>query len=257
MRSFKVVRFACVIAVLLALSAAITVSAQDMTPEATEDMMMSNMMSMDGACPEGMASTMLDHISMNMGMDMMTEEPMMDMTPMATEDMDMGMMTEEPMMGASCFYAVLSGAAEVPGPGDEDGYGVAFISIDANSGEVCYDVAVTGITLPAAANHIHVNAAGVSGDVVVPFPTAPDADGMASGCTTVTAEGLAEAIVTTPAGYYYNVHNADFPGGALRGQLMTWDDMIDMSMMDMTSINNMSMGNMGDMDMMATATPAS
>jgi hypothetical protein len=26
-------------------------------------------------------------------------------------------------------------------------------------------------------------------------------------------------IIANPAGYYVNIHNADFPGGAVRGQL--------------------------------------
>ncbi|MEP7292160.1 MAG: CHRD domain-containing protein [Chloroflexota bacterium] len=240
------------------------VAAQDTMVEPTEDAMMSHMMMQDGACPEGWAATMRDQMSMMMGMETsnmdMTEEPMMDddMDSMDMTEMPMDMdMTEMPMMemtddmgmsmmGTSCLFAVLSGAAEVPGPGDDDGFGIAFVSIDASTGDVCYEVAVANLTLPAAAMHIHVNAAGVSGDVVVPFPTAPDADGMASGCTVAEVEGLAEAIVTTPAGYYYNVHTTDFPGGAVRGQLMNWHDMMDMDM-DMTDMSHMSMDDMMNM----------
>ncbi|HEY1514093.1 MAG TPA: CHRD domain-containing protein [Gaiellaceae bacterium] len=37
-------------------------------------------------------------------------------------------------------------------------------------------------------------------------------------CTTTSA-ALAAAIVRRPAAYYVNVHNAKYPGGALRGQL--------------------------------------
>jgi hypothetical protein len=243
MHSSKVLR-CCSTAVLAVASFGIisVAAAQDTTAEPTEDAMMSEMMAMEGACPEGWAATMLEEMGMEMGMtDMateeastgdMTEEPSME----ATMEMDMSM-TEEPsmdatmevtdemsMMGVTCLYAELEGANEVPGPGDEDGYGVAFVSIDASTGNVCYDVAVANITLPAAAMHIHVNSEGVSGPVVVPFPTAPDAEGMASGCTAADTEGLLETIVSNPEGYYVNVHTSDFPDGAVRGQLMSWED---------------------------------
>jgi hypothetical protein len=202
-------------------------------------------MSMEGACPEGQAVTMLEEMGMEMSTTDMegTEEPMAeathDMSDMATEEASTGDMTEEPSMeatadmemtdeagamGVTCLFAELEGANEVPGPGDEDGYGVAFVSIDASSDTVCYDVAVANITLPAAAQHIHVNAEGQAGPVVVPFPTAPDEQGMASGCTTADTEGLLETIVSNPEGYYVNVHTSDFPDGAVRGQLMSWED---------------------------------
>ena len=55
-----------------------------------------------------------------------------------------------------------------------------------------------------------------AGPVVVPL--APPTSGFSSGCVTVTRE-LAKAIVKDPENYHVNVHNADFPEGAPRGQL--------------------------------------
>jgi len=69
----------------------------------------------------------------------------------------------------------------------------------------------------ATAAHIHVGDAGVPGAVVVPL-TAPDANGISSGCADVT-RALAKALIQNPTHYYVNVHNATYPGGALRGQL--------------------------------------
>jgi hypothetical protein len=43
-------------------------------------------------------------------------------------------------------------------------------------------------------------------------------DPYSGGCTAVDRE-LALAIITDPGSYYVNVHNAEFPAGALRGQL--------------------------------------
>jgi hypothetical protein len=74
---------------------------------------------------------------------------------------------------------------------------------------------VSGIA-PATAAHIHVGAAGVAGPVVVPL--APPT-GTSSGCVTGVSPELIKAITQNPQNYYVNVHNAEFPAGALRGQL--------------------------------------
>jgi hypothetical protein len=51
---------------------------------------------------------------------------------------------------------------------------------------------------------------------VVPFTT--PASGSSSGCATVAPE-LFNEIAANPGNFYVNVHNAEFPGGAVRGQL--------------------------------------
>ena len=111
----------------------------------------------------------------------------------------------------------MTGAAERPGPGDPDGSGTAVITINRGLGEVCWELEVTGITLPAIAAHIHIAPVTDPGPVVIPL-TAPDATGTSSGCTTVDM-ALAKAIAKNPAAYYVNVHTTDFPAGALRAQL--------------------------------------
>jgi hypothetical protein len=65
--------------------------------------------------------------------------------------------------------------------------------------------------------HIHAGAAGKSGDVKVPLET-PDASGAVKSCATVDPAVLKE-IMANPAGYYVNVHTAEYPNGAVRGQL--------------------------------------
>ena len=120
--------------------------------------------------------------------------------------------------GMTMLMGTFSGGTEVPGPGDTDGAGTAKLKVDTAKNEVCYDEAVTNITLPAAASHIHKGAAGASGPVVVPFPTPPGADGKASACATADAAVIAD-IAANPANYYVNVHTSDFPNGAIRAQL--------------------------------------
>lgn len=243
------------------------VNAQDATPEATADA--TSEMMMEGLCPEGLAAEMAEQMMMDMEM---TAEPDMSMTEemMPTEDMvmtDEMMMTEEMMPtedmamteemsvteeinASACLTAELSGANEVPGPGDEDGMGFAAVSLDGSTGEVCWDVVVGSITLPADAMHIHIGAADVAGDVVVPAPSAPDADGVATGCTPDVDPTLIGAIINDPAGYYVNVHTSDFPAGAIRGQLSNYDDM----MMDDMMMSTMEMMPTDDMMMTEEAT---
>lgn len=99
--------------------------------------------------------------------------------------------------------------------GDPKGGGSATVKVDADKGEVCYKATATGIA-PATMAHIHKAPAGANGPVVVPF--AAPKDNVSEGCATV-AKDVAAAIAADPAGYYVNVHNAAFPGGAVRGQL--------------------------------------
>ena len=112
--------------------------------------------------------------------------------------------------------ARLTGRVEVPGPGDRDGKGKAKIVLKENH-QVCWEIEVKKITLPASGAHIHFGAKGVAGPVVVTL-SPPNAGGESSGCTTVTPQ-LHMNLHMHPEQYYVNVHNADFLGGAVRGQL--------------------------------------
>lgn len=118
-------------------------------------------------------------------------------------------------IGGRPLSAELTGAAEVPVGADPDGSGSAHVTVNPGVGEVCYSLEVADIE-PARAAHIHVGAAGVNGPVVVGL--AAPSDGSSSGCVAVDRD-LALALIQDPSGYYVNVHNAEYPAGAVRGQL--------------------------------------
>lgn len=113
------------------------------------------------------------------------------------------------------FTTSLEGANEAPAPGDPDGTGSATVRINPGLGQLCYDLTVSGIA-PATAAHLHEAPAGTAGPVVAGLQ-APTG-GSSNGCISISRQ-LALEIIRAPSDYYVNVHNAEFPGGALRGQL--------------------------------------
>jgi CHRD domain len=117
--------------------------------------------------------------------------------------------------GGQAFQVALTGEAESP-PGDPVGTGTATVRLRAGQGQLCFQLKATNLP-PAAAAHVHHGDAGSSGPVVVPLAT-PNAAGESSGCTNA-ARTIVKAILADPASYYVNVHTADFPAGAVRGQL--------------------------------------
>jgi hypothetical protein len=117
--------------------------------------------------------------------------------------------------GGRRFTVEMTGAAEAPNPGDPDGSGTAVFRLNYGQGEICYELTVSNID-PATAAHIHVAPVGEPGPVVVPL--AAPTSGTSSGCASVDRD-LIKAIIQNPDAYYVNVHNAAFPGGAVRGQL--------------------------------------
>lgn len=120
-------------------------------------------------------------------------------------------------IGGRPLTASLTGAAEVPGPGDPDGRGTATIRLNQGQGKVCFFLTASNITLPATGAHIHVGASTAFGDVVVTL-IPPNATGVSFGCVSAPRD-LITAIRKNSSNYYVNVHTSDFSAGAIRGQL--------------------------------------
>lgn len=121
--------------------------------------------------------------------------------------------------GGQKLSTTLSGAAEVPGPGDTDGSGTFSATINPGQGRLCYELSATGIVAPTAA-HIHTGTSTQAGPVLVALATPTGSTTFtSSGCITSLSREDLDAIRKSPQAFYVNVHNADFPSGAIRGQL--------------------------------------
>jgi hypothetical protein len=116
--------------------------------------------------------------------------------------------------GGNTFQIAMTGEAE--GTGDPVATGTATVRLRNGQGQVCYQLAAENLP-PASAAHIHQGPAGSAGNVVIPLTT-PGANGKSSGCA-AAARTLVKTILAKPAGFYVNVHTAEFPAGAIRGQL--------------------------------------
>ena len=97
--------------------------------------------------------------------------------------------------------------------GDSDGTGSIDLTFDATGDRICSTLTVADIEAPTMA-HIHRGVAGSTGPVVVPLS-------INLGTTEcVTADdALLDEILGAPADFYVNVHNDEFPAGAVRGQV--------------------------------------
>ncbi len=122
---------------------------------------------------------------------------------------------EERTSGRVGMTATMTGEAEVPKQGDPDGVGAATVSVDTVTDQLCYKITVDKIAPPTQA-HIHEGETGKAGPVVVPLQ--PVITGPEERCFSADAATL-ERIASNPQGFYVNVHNAEFPEGAIRGQL--------------------------------------
>jgi hypothetical protein len=122
------------------------------------------------------------------------------------------------------LFAVLLGGNEVSAggsanAGDQNGHGAVAITFDgADLRTLCIGVVVSNIAAPTLM-HIHQERAGQNGPVVVTFnPPEKGNPGRRSQCVNISA-ALSVDIRERPHDFYVNIHNADFPGGAIRGQL--------------------------------------
>jgi hypothetical protein len=111
--------------------------------------------------------------------------------------------------------------------GDPDGTGKAKFELIPEEGKICYKIEVQGIAEPAeppgsglGSAHIHfVATSGIAVGLNADFEPKGDDKFKTTGCVDVDEALLLSDIIEHPENYYVNVHNLDFPGGALAGVL--------------------------------------
>jgi sugar lactone lactonase YvrE len=124
------------------------------------------------------------------------------------------------------LVATLIGKTEVdkrgqPGQGDPDGSALATLTLDTNTRKVCAQIFVADSAQSTQA-HIHQGKAGTNGPIVVDF-TPFISSNIISGCVEEVAPAVLDAMQAKPSNYYVNVHTAEYPAGAMRGQLVPGD----------------------------------
>jgi hypothetical protein len=128
-----------------------------------------------------------------------------------------------PVAGArpkpNAFNFTMSGSQVVPGPGDPDGTANTNVSLFFSKPyTVCGATNPQNVQRPFTALELHRAPAGEAGPVVALLDPALTGGTEASGCAGV-AKKLLQDIQNNPELYYLDAHNAEFPDGAIRGQV--------------------------------------
>jgi hypothetical protein len=139
----------------------------------------------------------------------------------------------------STFTVPLSPANEVPAivNADASGSGTAVIALtvakdsagNITSATANFQITVTGFPGGTSVTdaHIHNGVAGSNAGVYVDTTLASGGIALTNGGGSIAKNGInvpadrAAAILSNPAGHYFNVHTALNPGGSIRGQLGT------------------------------------
>ena len=112
------------------------------------------------------------------------------------------------------FNADLDGPSEVPPNTTTTAFGSAILTFDKTTKILTLQVTYTGLTVTEA--HIHKGAVGVDGSVV--FPISDISSPMNYTSPPLSSSQEADLLANL---YYVNLHSTAFPGGEIRGQLIT------------------------------------
>jgi MYXO-CTERM domain-containing protein len=120
-------------------------------------------------------------------------------------------------------------AAGVPNQGDPDALVTGTLTLDNGTGSgatgsASFNLVISNLDFPVTGYHIHTGGPNTTGSILLNFQNFTPFENIRTGNTFVgTVSGLDAANVTAveanPAGFYFNIHNGAFPGGAVRDQV--------------------------------------
>jgi hypothetical protein len=128
----------------------------------------------------------------------------------------------------------MTGAKEVtsggvPNQGDPDGLVTGTLTLNngtgaGTTGSASFNLTISNIDFPVTGYHIHKAPSTTTGTIVLDFQGQTPFESMRTGNTFVgTVSNLSATTITdvqtNPAGFYFNIHNGPFGGGAVRDQL--------------------------------------
>lgn len=113
------------------------------------------------------------------------------------------------------YQAMLSGKQVAPRPGDPDGTGKALITIDTSINRLCYELSWSNIGEPTDAMIHDSSIKDENTSMLIDLRLKENGP---KACLTVDRP-LLDRVVANPSGHHVEVHNNDYPDGAMRGQL--------------------------------------
>ncbi|MGI9517103.1 MAG: CHRD domain-containing protein [Pirellulaceae bacterium] len=115
------------------------------------------------------------------------------------------------------FTATLDGLQEVP-PNASTGTGFAAITFNDATSELAWDISWSGLTGGnASAMHFHNAPVGVNGGIVIDIGAISGLTSPSIGSTVISPFLASELFLQR---LYINIHNDDFGGGEIRGQVI-------------------------------------
>jgi hypothetical protein len=133
--------------------------------------------------------------------------------------------------GVITYAAELRPQNEVP-PATGNAFGSALVTFDFNNNTIAWEVNSSGVVSPTL-SHIHRGSSAVTGSVIINFATSASqiVGGHTSGFATMSGSQVTAAFQpsdltalanpATASNYYVNVHSSAFPGGEIRGPLVS------------------------------------